>query len=312
MLKKILVTGCGGDIALSIARILKSEGVALWIVGCDITESHAGRFFYDSIHLLPKVTSSDYQKSLKALIETLAPDMIVVGSEPEIRFFAQQDLHEKAFGVPVICANKSAMDVGFDKLRTAEFLKKLGAPSPWTLPVATSDPLEIPCIVKDRTGSGSKTIAVVDDSTLVEYYRKKLPDGIWQERLLPDNQEYTCGLYGARDGSIRHFVARRQLVGGLTGSGEVVHNGDIHRLLLAIARALVLRGSINVQLRLTAKGPVVFEINPRFSSTVMFRHLFGFKDVIWSIQEKMGLNPDHYVDTSAGRTFYRGAAEFIV
>jgi carbamoyl-phosphate synthase large subunit len=311
VLKKILVTGCGGDIALSIARILKSERVAQSLVGCDITEKHPGRFFYDSIYVLPKVTSSDYENSLKSLVERLEPDLIVVGSEPEIRFFSEHRLHETAFGVPVICANKAAMDVGFDKLRTAEFLKELGAPSPWTVPIANA-PLEIPCIVKDRTGSGSKTIAVVDDAMLVDYYRKRLPDGIWQERLLPDDQEYTCGLYGSKDGAIRHFVARRQLVGGLTGSGEVVRNHSIEQLLMTIARAVDLRGAINVQLRLTSKGPVVFEINPRFSSTVMFRHLFGFKDLIWSIQEKMGMKPDAYVDTSVGRTFFRGATEFIV
>ena len=30
---------------------------------------------------------------------------------------------------------------------------------------------------------------------------------------------------------------------------------------------------------------MVFEINPRFSSTVGMRHKVGFSDLIWSIQE---------------------------
>jgi carbamoyl-phosphate synthase large subunit len=43
-----------------------------------------------------------------------------------------------------------------------------------------------------------------------------------------------------------------------------------------------------VQLRLTDKGPRVFEINPRFSSTVLMRHRMGFSDVLWAIEEAEG------------------------
>jgi carbamoyl-phosphate synthase large subunit len=55
-----------------------------------------------------------------------------------------------------------------------------------------------------------------------------------------------------------------------------------------IAEGLDLRGSMNVQLRLTDEGPRVFEINPRFSSTVLMRHRMGFSDVLWAIEEAEG------------------------
>ena len=45
---------------------------------------------------------------------------------------------------------------------------------------------------------------------------------------------------------------------------------------------------MNVQLRLTDRGPRVFEINPRFSSTVLMRHRMGFTDVLWAIEEAEG------------------------
>jgi carbamoyl-phosphate synthase large subunit len=45
---------------------------------------------------------------------------------------------------------------------------------------------------------------------------------------------------------------------------------------------------MNVQLRLTAAGPRVFEINPRFSSTALMRHRIGFSDVLWSLDEAAG------------------------
>jgi len=45
---------------------------------------------------------------------------------------------------------------------------------------------------------------------------------------------------------------------------------------------------MNVQLRLTDVGPRVFEINPRFSSTVLMRHRMGFTDVLWMLDELEG------------------------
>jgi carbamoyl-phosphate synthase large subunit len=59
-------------------------------------------------------------------------------------------------------------------------------------------------------------------------------------------------------------------------------------MCVSIAIGLDLRGSMNVQMRLTDQGPRVFEINPRFSSTVLMRHRIGFTDVIWALNEVEG------------------------
>ena len=42
---------------------------------------------------------------------------------------------------------------------------------------------------------------------------------------------------------------------------------------------------MNIQLRLTAQGSRVFEINPRFSSTVLMRHRLSLSDVLWAVDE---------------------------
>ena len=38
-------------------------------------------------------------------------------------------------------------------------------------------------------------------------------------------------------------------------------------------------GATNFQLKLTKKGPVIFEINPRFSGTTHIRSLFGLNEI---------------------------------
>ena len=66
---------------------------------------------------------------------------------------------------------------------------------------------------------------------------------------------------------------------------RVVKNKQVGNLLNVIAKGWNLEGSINVQLRITKKGPMIFEINPRFSSTLYMRHKLCFTDVIWSLKE---------------------------
>jgi carbamoyl-phosphate synthase large subunit len=57
---------------------------------------------------------------------------------------------------------------------------------------------------------------------------------------------------------------------------------------------------------------MIFEINQRFSSTVLFRHLLGFEDLIWSIEDVLGQEINNYLDDNQiGRKFYKGFSEYI-
>jgi carbamoyl-phosphate synthase large subunit len=80
-----------------------------------------------------------------------------------------------------------------------------------------------------------------------------------------------------------------------------------------VAKALQLRGSINIQLRLRDGYPYIFEINPRFSSTVVARHKLGFSDVLWSLQDQnLGLNTSYSENYLPGTKVYRELSQVIV
>ena len=66
-----------------------------------------------------------------------------------------------------------------------------------------------------------------------------------------------------------------------------------------------------MQLRISENSPKVFEINPRFSSTVFYRHLFGFDDLIWSIEDRLGLELSDNRQHVIGKKFYKGYQEYI-
>lgn len=309
----LLITGIAGDIGNGIGRVLSTSGIATRLIGCDIHDEHMGRYVFDECELVSRADDPDYIDDLVAITKKYAVDAIIPTSEPELRFLSNRGVIDSLGGIPLIMANREALRIGFDKLETARFLESEGLPFPWTEIVEGAEPIEIPCIVKSRFGAGSKEVRIVDDSELVPAYRKLFSESIWQELIGSADEEYTCGLYRSASGEIRSINFRRRLSAGVTSYGIVVENPEIEKLCAHIADAIQLVGSINIQLRLTSRGPVVFEINPRFSSTVVFRHKLGFKDVVWALSERIhGVLPAYESPPQPGTKVFRKFDEVIV
>ncbi|MDR2646490.1 MAG: ATP-grasp domain-containing protein [Holosporaceae bacterium] len=173
-----------------------------------------------------------------------------------------------------------------------------------------------PCIFKSRKGSGGTSIALVESEKFLSDHCELLTDeNIFQELLLPEDEEYTCGVYRTLIGNVRTIIFKRRLAmkGGHSDKGVLVENSDVMNLLLSIADKLDLKGSINVQLKLTKDGPKVFEINPRFSSTIVFRHILGFSDVLWSIEESFNMPlMDEYVPVKKNVKFFKVFDELVL
>lgn len=307
----ILITGCGGDIGQSIGKVLKENPMFNRVIGCDMNLDNAGVFIFDNCFQISGCRSATYLNELKQAIENYRIDIVLPVSEPELRYFTEVEMGDEIFGKILITANAEAMKVGFDKLQTANFLESSGFPFPKTAIVSEINTPELPLILKSRNGSGSKSLFVVEDEEAFNFYRKRYPDFIAQELIGTVDEEYTCGVFRDRKGNVKTLSYKRKLTGGFSGFGEVVENKVIESLLIGIANRLNLRGSINVQLRMAEKGPCVFEINPRFSSTVMFRHMMGFQDLIWSILDRLEEDIPAYTPPKNGRKFYKGFNEYV-
>ena len=128
---------------------------------------------------------------------------------------------------------------------------------------------------------------------------------------MPKNQEYTCPVYSNNTKNFISLIIKRKMKGGLTSSGVVVKNKDIESYVNKIAMAIKLKGSINIQLRMTSNGPILFEINPRLSGTLVFRDKMGFMDLRWWVSDLFGLKNMVYKPPKAGTKFYRSYSEYI-
>jgi carbamoyl-phosphate synthase large subunit len=311
---KVLVTGCGGDIGQSIGKILIENDWVIDLHGFDITDKNAAKFIFPTFQTVPKVTDNGYIDFISNYVRNHEIDLVIPIAEPELRYYALKGWNEQDIGTKVLLTNEKALSVGFDKMKTARFLASNGLKYPITSTIASSkNRVQLPVIFKSRTGSGSRSIIHVKDASTFDFYKKlyQKEDFIIQEFIPADEGEYTCGLFRSCSGEIRTIIFLRELTGGYSGYGEIVESENINKLLKNLAEALDLRGSINVQMRLRDGVPLVFEINPRFSSTVYFRHMFGFEDVIWSIADLFKEPIPPYNPNTKTSRFYKGFNEYI-
>ena len=309
---RVLVTGCGGDIGQSIGKILKSKPELFsLVIGADLHKDHAGKFIFDECHTVPRCHEDSYQLEVLDLIDKNKIDIVIPISEPELRQMEKHQYQDDFFGRPVIMANQQALHVGFDKKMTSDFLANYELPFPDTFLISDYNKDKYPVLIKSRDGSGSKSIQIVNNQDELTFYKKIYPNFIAQEFLIDQGGEFTCGLFRSTSGEIRDVILKRKLMGGFSGFGSREENPKISEILHELAVLLDLRGSINVQLRLVNDIPVIFEINPRFSSTVLFRHMMGYQDVIWSIQDKLNKPLDSYQINHSIKKFYKGFSEYV-
>lgn len=303
---KILITGIGGDIAQSISTIIRKESLPARLIGADANDDIPWRSFVDDFFKVSMASSESYLPMLDKIISEQSVDILIPLSEPELEIINDARTIKNWSPTKILMVPSHILSIFLDKLETAKFLVAKGIPMPWTKEVE-SNPDSLPCILKHRFGSGSTGLATIENREDLGYFRKRRKGWILQELLLPEDKEYTCGLYSEDGQNILVIVMKRILEHGLSRVAEVIHDQEIVRLCKKVGSLVNLRGSINIQLRKTPQGPRIFEINPRFSSTAIFRNHLGFKDVIWSIKEALEIKHEIKFNyrKAMGKKFYR-------
>ena len=307
----ILVTSCGGDIGQSIGKILKDLNCSTF--GWDISKKNAAKFVFDNFETCLRINDNKYFTNLKKFVKKNKIDIIIPVSEPELRFYTENNkIIEDLKPVKILVSNHFSRKIGFSKKKTSLFLKENNLPHPNLYSLTNEKNIVFPFVAKPNTGAGSSNIFIINDLDEFKFISKKYEDLIFQEFLDGSNGEYTCGVFRSAKKEVRTIIFNRELTaGGYSGYGEVIENDLVEKLLYDLSGLLNLQGSINVQLRLHKGEPVIFEINPRFSSTILFRHLLGFRDLEWSIEDVYDQQISNFIKPKKGAKFYKGFKEFI-
>jgi carbamoyl-phosphate synthase large subunit len=307
---KVLLTGAEGDIAEAVCRIICESYPDALVHGSDLSGDPwpltAG---YSRIHRLPRGDAAAYLDEVRQLQRRERFDRIIPLTGPELARFAG----EATLQIPLVMVRRDLVLAFLDKLETVRWLQERGLPAPDTMALEDATAGVLPLIAKPRAGHGSRGLRVVRTAQQLAAAKAEAQSPMVAQALLADDDaEFTCGVFRhAASREIRTIVFRRRLVGGLTGRARVEEHDSITSMLRTLATCADLDGSVNVQLRLTPDGPSIFEINPRFSSTVMMRHRLGFQDVVWSFAGLRGMAPPPYV-APVGTRVFRLSREIVV
>lgn len=284
----VLLTGAGGNLAHFIHNALMRSSVPVRVVACDYSSNAVGLFLAESGYVVPPAKEDGYVARIMDICQKEHIHVIMAGGIAEMRILAvQRDYIRNQCGAFVVASSPQALHRMEDKWELSQALIAHGFDAPFSVLPADKEALEsflvkysFPCIVKDRMGAGGSTgVGVAHDMKQLAYLIENINNPVVQEYLYPDNEEYTVGAFVGADGHGKaSIVMKRELGLGMTFKGHVLADSDLGRYGERILEALGCTGPANLQLRLTERGPVVFEINPRFSSTTSARAYYGYNE----------------------------------
>lgn len=279
----ILITAVGGDIGQSVVHCLLETEYAKRLCGCDMDPYAAGRALLRRFEIAPTVDDEkSYKEFVLNVIKTHDVRFILPITEKEISFFSRKISYFESLGIKVLVLHPDLTRIFLDKYATIEYLKKNKFDVPRTfLAKNYKGQLEFPFILKSRHVCGGKGLVTINGEQDLMFYLDKNPNSILQEAIGNINDEYTVGVFS--DGTNIYSIAFQRYLGygSMTKFARLIDDSALTNLSKNIAKVCKLKGPLNIQLRKTPKGYLPFEINPRISSTVYFRHRFGFEDVRW-------------------------------
>jgi len=284
-----LVTGVGAPPGVSIFKSLRQSVLRPRVVATDADPVSVGLFRADAGYVLPRVTSDEprYLSRLEEVCRRERVDLVCFGSEIEMRRVAPVRAElERRTGAKLVVNDTVLLERFMDKWGMFEAMRGAGLPVPET--VLASDEAGVaelvarrglPLVLKPRHGSGSRDLHLVRSTEELAWLARHVAEPVLQQYLLPDDEEYTVGVYRShRTGYLGQIAFRRSLAAGLTYKAEVVADEEIAETCRRVVEMFDVVGPVNLQLRKTTEGVRVFEINPRFSSSAPMRAQFGFNE----------------------------------
>ena len=282
---RVMVTGVGSNVGQGIIAGVRAHNSNDWILGTDIAKVCAGYFMCDKGVQVPYANDPSFISKIIKLIKANEIEYVLLGVDAELLVYARHHQEiESATSCKILISSYDFIKKCSDKYLTSLLLKNLHLNYPLTLvnvDIKTIISLiGFPVVAKPRIGHGSQGVIVIhSESELSSVIKRKATANYCFQELI-EGDEYTCGLLFDKDHRLSDsIIMKRELKNGTTIKATVVENPEIQNVINDFGSKIKAFGSINFQLRLSSNGPVIFEINPRFSGTTSFRLKAGYNEV---------------------------------
>ncbi len=256
------------------------------VVG-DIDPNALAAHLADEFWLMPHTRDEAAAEILAGCVQR-AITCVLPTRDGELMFWARHVPAFREAGIEVIVSPPESIETCIDKLAFSAFGRD------HDLPIVPSTPsLEgtnwSRYVVKERTGSGSRSIGLNLDRAEAASHARSLAEPIFQPFLA--GQEISIDAWLDRSHRLKGLVLRRRdLV--TDGESQVTSTFRDARVEAEIARLLValkLHGPIVTQAMLQPDGTIgIIECNPRFGGASTAGIAAGLQSLYWSILEAHG------------------------
>jgi carbamoyl-phosphate synthase large subunit len=308
----VLITGVGDTVGQALIKTARQSALPCRVLGTDRDAFSVGLHWVDAGFILPHCSHPDaYLAEIRRICVDEGAQLILPGSEVELELLSRNaDALLAETGAIVVASKPDVLRVAMDKWETCRFLERSGLNFPR---FARGDsPEEIrqlvavagfPLIAKPMRGTGARGVVKIKTwSDLDPLIAGGVPMVV-QEYLQPDDEEYSVEVYTLQGGRQAGAICYRrgQLIAGDTYRAQVMQHEAVQMEARSVAAALGSSGPCNVQLRVTERGPVTFEINPRFSGGVSMRAHFGYNEIEMAIRDLVRGEPVPPPKVTSGR-----------
>ena len=279
MKKRILISGLGGSLFPYLHFKMIEGGYDPYYVDSNPVLKH----IYPEMKLYeaPSVSDKAYKGFITKLCKANKIEVYIPLIDEELILAIQVG---QEIGIHVLTPTASFTKLCLDKFELMRKLAELdistnltykGNNFSWQVPA--------PIFVKPNIGRGSRGIRKrMSKEQLDAYYaleRYKPSDVIIQPFI--DGTEYTIGVVTNTKDQVLSISPKKVIIKkGVTISAVTENNLTIERIANKINEYLKPKGPFNIQLFLTASlTPVIFEINPRFSTTLALSYEAGLDEI---------------------------------
>lgn len=298
--RNVLIAGIGGaSLGTEIFKSLNLSG-KYNIFGADISP-YAYGLYQEGFVKTYVVNRGKYIQDILDICKEEKIDAIIPGGEESLLLLCKhKHLFDKE-GILLAINSKEVIELCSDKIKTFDYLRSKGIPTPVTKLIDNMDDLKeinYPCIIKPSRSSGGSVFAYLAEEEeallYISYLRRRNIQPLVQEYIPHHEGEYTVGVLSLPTGEIVGSIALKRFFNAklsylIKYDDKIVSSGysqglidefkDIRAQAENIAVKINSCGPLNIQGR--PKGGIFypFELNARFSASTYLRAMAGFNEV---------------------------------